>query len=124
MQKYCSHPAAIVIITVEFQGHWKISVGYYLISGISAELQSYLVLLVISSVHDVKVNILALVLHGKTINKQKVVKFIRCKITPDTIDAIFHIFWLVHIRLNVYIFFDEKKVMGTIACPTRDSKVG
>jgi len=34
----------IVIMAVELQGHWKIPVGYFLINGISAEVQSQLVL--------------------------------------------------------------------------------
>jgi hypothetical protein len=38
----------IVIMAVGLQGHWKIPVGYFLINGISAEVQSQLVLSVIN----------------------------------------------------------------------------
>ena len=60
----------IIIMDVGLQGHWKIPVAYFLINGISAEVQSQLVLSVISSLHDVKVNVLALVMDGHTINQK------------------------------------------------------
>ena len=78
----------IVIMAVGLQGHWKIPVGYFLINGISAEVQSQLVLSVISSLHDAKVNVLALVMDGHAIN-QKMVNLLGCKIMSGTINSSF-----------------------------------
>ena len=39
----CEAREAIVILAVGITGHWKIPLGYFLVDGISAEIQSQLV---------------------------------------------------------------------------------
>ena len=97
-----------------------------MINGISAEVQSQLVLSVISSLHDAKVNVLALVMDGHTIN-QNMVNLLGCKIMSDTINS--SIPHPSDNSQNVYIFFDAchllKNIRGALhALPKINTSVG
>ena len=61
---------AVVVMAVGLQGQWKVPVAYFLINGISAEVQSQLVLSVIRSLYEAKVNVVALVKDGLNANKK------------------------------------------------------
>ena len=84
------------------------------------------VLSVISSLHDVIVNVLVLLMASRTIN-QKMVNLLGCKIISDTINS--SIPHPSDSSQNVYIFFDAchllKNIRGALhALPKINTSVG
>jgi len=88
----------IVIMAAGLQSQWKIPVGYLI-----DVILSQLVLSVISSLLDVKANVLAVVMDGHTINLPKMVNVPSCKIMSDIINSSFP--HPSDSSQNVYVFF-------------------
>ena len=79
---------AVVVMAVGLQGQWKVPVAYFLVNGISAEVQSQLVLSVISSLYEAKVNVVALVMDGLNAN-QKMANVMGCSLAVDDMRSSF-----------------------------------
>ena len=105
----------LVVMAIGLQGQWKVPVGYFLINGISAELQKELVLSIVSALYDVNVKVVALVMDGHTTN-QRMANLLGCSLEPSNIKCFF-----THpsdSSCNVYVFFDAchllKNVRGAV----------
>jgi hypothetical protein len=93
----------IVILAVGIQGHWKVPVSYVLVDGISADVQSQLVISVIESLHSVGVRVVSLTMDGHPTN-QRMADVLGCSVKPDTLKCFFP--HPSDSSLNVYVFFD------------------
>ena len=68
----------LVIMAVGLQSHWKVPVGYFLINGIAAEMQSEILISAIVSLYEhAAVTVVALVMDGHTTN-QRMVSVLGC----------------------------------------------
>lgn len=79
---------ALVFLAVGVTGHWKQVIGYFLINGISAELQKELVLHAITSLKEAGVTVRALTLDGLKAN-MSMLKKLGCSMEPDNIKSHF-----------------------------------
>lgn len=79
---------ALVFLAVGVTGHWKQVIGYFLINGISADLQKELVLYAISNLKEVGVSVRALTLDGLKAN-MSMLKKLGCSIEPENIKSHF-----------------------------------
>ena len=105
---------ALVIMAVGIRGHWKIPLGYFLINGISSELQCNLIKTSVEKLYDVGIQVLCLTMDGHTTNQAMVANLggkLSVPFKP----------WFVHPcneNLRVYILFDAchllKNVRGAI----------
>ncbi|KAK6167152.1 hypothetical protein SNE40_021247 [Patella caerulea] len=93
----------IVILAVGLQGHWKVPLGYFLVDGISAEIQSQLLLTAISSLHQICIRVTSIVMDGHPTN-QRMANILGGNLNPDNIRSTFQ--HPSNPELNVYIFFD------------------
>ena len=95
---------AVVVMAVGLQSQWKVPVAYFRINGISAEVQSQLVLSAIRSLYEAKVNVVALVMDGRLSANQKMANVMGCSLAVDDIRSSFP-----HPSDNarlVHVFFD------------------
>jgi hypothetical protein len=79
---------ALVFMAVGVTGNWKQVIGYFLIHGITAELQKALVLHAISCLHEIGIGVKALTLDGLSTNLSMLRK-LGCCLTPPDIQSHF-----------------------------------
>ena len=94
---------ALVVMAVGLQGQWKVPIGYFLINGISAEVQCQLLLSMISALYDINVNVVALVMDGHSTN-QKMANVLGCSTDADNIKSSFP--HPSNSSRNIHVFFD------------------
>lgn len=94
---------ALVIMAVGLTGHWKVTLGYFLITGISSIVQAKLIETALIKLGEIGIRGLALVMDGHATN-QGMVSQLGGSLQPNNIKSSFpHPFF---INEHVYIFFD------------------
>ena len=73
---------AIVIMAVGVHGHWKLSLGYFLVNGITASEQEQLLVQTFQQLHESGVTALSLTLDGHQTNLSTIRK-LGCSTDPD-----------------------------------------
>ena len=94
---------ALVIMAVGITGHWKVSLGYFLIAGLGAKAQTQLVKQSIAKLYDVGIEAVALVMDGLSTN-QSMATILGCSLNPDKIKANFP--HPCYSQLHVAVIFD------------------
>jgi len=94
---------ALVIMAVGLTGHWKITLGYFLITGISATVQAQLLRTAFTKLHEIGIRAMALVMDGHATNQAMVVE-LGGSLSPGNIITYFE--HPAESAWHIYIFFD------------------
>ena len=79
---------ALVIMAVGLTGHWKVTLGYFLIAGINATVQAQLVRTAFCKLHEVGMRGMALIMDGHATN-QAMVHELGSRLTPGQLTSYF-----------------------------------
>lgn len=79
---------ALVFMAVSITGHWKQVIGYFLINGLSADVQMELILHAIEHLRETGINVRALTLDGLKTNLS-MIKKLGCCLDPDNLSSSF-----------------------------------
>ena len=94
---------ALVIMAVGLTGHWKVTLGYFLVAGINATVQAELVKTAFIKLHESGIHGIALVMDGHATN-QAMVQELGGSLRPDHIITDFE--HPTESSWHIYIFFD------------------
>ena len=93
----------LVIMAVGLTGHWKVTLGYFLITGISATVQAQLLLTALRKLHEAGIRGIALVMDGHSTNQATVAE-LGGSLSPANLVS--HFRHPSESQWHVYIFFD------------------
>jgi len=99
---------ALVIMAVGITGHWKVTLGYVLVAGISAVAQAQLIRTAFVKLHEIGIRGIALIMDGHATNQAMVNELGGC-LSPNNLKTVFE-----HPSVSkqlVYIFFDACHVL-------------
>ena len=93
----------LVIMAVGLTGHWKVTLGYFLITGITATVQAQLLRTAFTKLQEIGIRGMALVMDGHATNQAMVLELGGCLLPGKIITAFQH---PSEPAWRIYIFFD------------------